>query len=293
MNKTPCWLGKYFLVFPTPTFLRSPMKNWLTQGLGLCAIVLLGLTSACKKDETQAVLTPGAVPTLKASTTTPDLALTPTNKDVAAVKFDYTAAGFGYQSATTYTLQFDKKGGNFTSPYLYTAGTAAGSTALTTAQLVNIFSSLGYPFNSASQVDVRVVASVGAAAATSVSSVVTLSGTPVPLCVPNTYGNWGIVGPAANGWPGTPPNDRMMTYDCFSQTFSLRTTLTTGALKFRANQDWATNLGGAGTNFSAGVPLTLGGSDLNITTPGTYTITLSFTTNANGGITGGTVTLKP
>jgi hypothetical protein len=269
------------------------MKNWLTQGLGLCAIVLLSLTSACKKDETQAVLTPGAVPTLKASTTTPNLALTTANKDAAAVTFDYTAAGFGYQAAAAYTLQFDKKGGNFASPVLFTAGTAAGTTALTTAQLVNIFSSLGYPFNAASQVDVRVVASVGAAAPSSVSPVITLTGTPVPLCIANTYGEWGMVGPAANGWPGTPPNDRMMTYDCYTQTFSLRTTLTAGALKFRADKDWATNLGGTGTNFSAGVPLTLGGNDLNITTPGTYTVTLTLTTNAGGGIIGGTVTLKP
>jgi hypothetical protein len=265
------------------------MKNWLTQGLGLCAIVLLGLTSACKKDETQAVLTPGAVPTLKASTTTPNLALTPANSNTAAVTFDYTAAGFGYSAAATYTLQFDKKGGNFASPVTYNGGTAAGSTALTTAQLVNVFSSLGYPFNSASQVDVRVVASVGAAASPSVSPVVTLTGTPVPLCIPNSLGNWSIIGPAADGWSA----DRMLTYDCYTQTFSLRSALTAGAFKFRVNQDWAVNLGGTATTFTTGVPLTLGGSDMNITTAGTYTINLSLTTNATGGITGGTVTIKP
>lgn len=269
------------------------MKNWLTQGLGFCALVLLGLTSACNKEETRAVLTPGAAPTLKASTTTPDLALTTANKDAAAVTLTYSAADFGYSPAATYTLQFDKKGGNFASPVTLPGGTVAGATPVTTAQLVNIFSSLGYPFNSASQVDVRVVASVGAAVASSISSVVTLTGTPVPLCIPNTVGNWGIVGPAANGWPGTPPNDRMMTYDCYTQTFSLRTTLTAGPMKFRANQDWGTNLGGSGSNFASGVALTPGGADLNITTPGTYTVTLTVTTNATGVVNGGTVTLKP
>jgi hypothetical protein len=274
------------------------MKNWLTQGIGFCAIVLLGLTSACKKDETQAVLTPGAVPTLKASTTTPDLALTTANKDAAAVTFAYTAAGFGYPAAANYTLQFDKKGGNFTNPFTYTAGTAAGSTALTTAQLVNIFSSLGYPFNAASQVDVRVVASVGAAAAASTSSVVTLTGTPVPLCITNTNGDWGIVGTAVDGWPGNPlpapQPDRMMTYDCYTQTFTLRTTFTTGAFKFRPNKSWATvSLGGSGTNFSSGVALSTSGGDLMITTPGTYTVTLALTNDASGNLTGGTVTLKP
>lgn len=270
------------------------MKNWLTQGLGLCAIVVLSLTAACKKDETQAVLTPGAAPTLKASTTTPNLALTTANSGTTAVSFDYTAANFGYSAAATYTLQFDKKGGSFTNPVTYTGGIAAGTTALTTAQLVNIFSSLGYPFNASSQVDVRVVASVGAAAAPAVSSVVTLTGTPVPLCIPNTFGgNWGIVGPAAGGWPGATPTDRMLTYDCYTQTFTIRTALTAGALKFRANQDWGTNLGGSATTFASGVPLSLNGSDLAITTPGTYTITLSITTNTSGGVSGGTVTIKP
>lgn len=273
------------------------MKNWLTQGLGLCAIVLLGLTSACKKDETQAVLTPGVVPTLKASTTTPDLALTAANKDAAAVTFTYTAADFGYKAAAAYTLQFDKKGGNFTNPVTYTGNNGAGATPLTTAQLVNIFSSLGYPFNAASQVDVRVVASVGAAAAPSPSSVVTLTGTPVPLCIANINGDWGIVGTAVDGWPGNPlpapQPDRMLTYDCYTQTFTLRTTFTVGAFKFRANKAWATGLGGSGTNYSTGVALSGSGADLMITTPGTYTVTLTLTNDANGGLTGGTVTLKP
>ena len=269
------------------------MKNWLTQGLGLCAIVALSLTAACKKDETRAVLTPGAAPALKASTTTPNLALTTANSGTTAVSFAYTAADFGYPAAATYTLQFDKKGGSFTSPIAYAGGTAAGTTSLTTAQLVNVFSALGYPFNASSQVDARVVASVGAAATPAVSPVVTLTGTPVPLCIANINGDWGIVGPAADGWPGATNTDRMLTYDCYTQTFTLRTTFTAGAFKFRANKAWATSLGGSGTNYSAGVALSTTGGDLVIATPGTYTVTLALTNNASGALTGGTVTLKP
>ncbi|HET9502693.1 MAG TPA: SusE domain-containing protein [Hymenobacter sp.] len=275
------------------------MKNWLTQGLGLCALVLLGLTSACNKEETRAVLTPGAAPTLKASTTTPDLALTTANKDAAAVTLTYSAADFGYSPAATYTLQFDKKGGNFASPITLPGGTVAGATPVTTAQLVNIFSSLGYPFNSASQVDVRVVASVSAAVAPAISPVVTLTGTPVPLCIANTNGDWGIVGTAVDGWPGNPlpatQPDRMLTYDCYTQTFTLRTTFTAGAFKLRANKAWSTSLGAATATYSypAGVALSTSGGDLMITTPGTYTVTLTLTNNASGSLTGGTVTLKP
>jgi len=273
------------------------MKNWLTQGLGLCAVLLLSLTSACKKDETRAVLTPGAAPTLKASTTTPDLALTTANSSATAVTFTYTAADFGYSAYATYVVQFDKKGGNFANPVTYTAGTTGGTLSLTTAQLVNVFSSLGYPSNISSQVDVRVVASVGAAAAPATSSVVTLTGTPVPLCIANINGDWGIVGTAVDGWPGNPlpaaQPDRMLTYDCYTQTFTLRTTFAAGAFKFRANKAWNTALGGSGNNYSAGVALSTSGGDLMITTPGTYTVTLALTNDNVGGLTGGTVTLKP
>jgi hypothetical protein len=269
------------------------MRTWITQmAAGVLTLAVISL-SACKKDEVQAVLTPGAVPTLKASTTTPDLTLTTANSNTTAVTFDYTAASFGYPAAVTYALQFDKKGGNFASPVTYAGGAAAGSTSLTTAQLINIFSSLGYPFNSASQVDVRAVASVGAAAAPSASSVVTLTGTPIPLCITNINGDWGIVGPAVDGWPGATNTDRMMTYDCYTQTFTLRTTFTAGAFKFRANKAWTTALGGTGTNYSAGVALSTSGGDLMITTPGTYTVTLALTNDATGSLTKGTVTLKP
>ncbi len=275
------------------------MKFWITRfAAGCLAVASLGL-NACKKDETRAVLTPGAKPTLTASTTTPNLVLTTANSNAAATTFNYTAADFGYQAAVTYTLQFDKKGGNFASPAVYTAGNVAGAASLTTAQLVNIFTSLGYPFNTASQVDVRVVASVGAAVAPLVSSVITLTGTPVPLCIPNPNGDWGLVGTAVDGWPGNPlpaaQPDRMLTYDCYTQTFSLRTTFTTGAFKLRANRAWATSLGAAAATYSypAGVALSTSGADLLITTPGTYTVTLALTNDTNGNLTGGTVTLKP
>jgi hypothetical protein len=268
------------------------MKNWFTQGVGLCALALLSLTSACKKDETRAVLLPSGASTLAASTTTPDLSLTTANVNKTAVTFNYTAANYGYQAAVSYTLQFDKKGGTFANPVTYDGGTAAGAISLTTAQLVSVFTTLGYAYNSTSQVDARVVASVGAAAAPQVSAVTTITGTPTPLCIANTYGSWGIVGPAADGWPGATNTDRVMTYDCYTQTFSLKTTLAAGDLKFRADKAWTTDLGGAGTDFSSGVTLTKGGPNLTITTPGTYTVTLAITTNASGAITGGKATIK-
>ncbi|QKG55899.1 SusE domain-containing protein [Hymenobacter sp. BRD128] len=265
------------------------MTSWFTRlTAGVLLLAAANLTS-CKKDESQVVIKPTAAPALTASTTTPNLALTTTNSNATAATFTYTAANFGYQSATTYTLQFDKKGGNFSSPVSYPGGTAAGAITLTTAQLVKVFTNLGYTYNSTSQVDARVVATVGnASAPQQASPVVTITGTPTPLCVANTFGgSWSLIGPAGDGWS----SDRALTYDCYTQTFTLRSALNAGEFKFRANNDWSVNLGGNG-DLSKGAALTTNGPNLSIATAGTYTITLSVNTDASGAVVGGTAVVK-
>lgn len=69
---------------------------------------------SCKKDETRAVVAAGKGGTLTASTTTPTVAQATAAND--AVTFTYTQADFGYSAEVNYTLQFDKKTGNFSSP---------------------------------------------------------------------------------------------------------------------------------------------------------------------------------
>jgi starch-binding outer membrane protein SusE/F len=69
---------------------------------------------SCKKDETRAVVSAGKGGVLSASTTTPTVAQATAGND--AVTFTYTPADFGYSAEVNYTLQFDKKNGNFSSP---------------------------------------------------------------------------------------------------------------------------------------------------------------------------------
>lgn len=263
------------------------MKNWFLK-IAASAVVMLSFT-ACEKDESKVTISNAAAPTLTASATT--AALSQTTASATAVTYTWQPANFGYAAAINYTLQFDKKGGNFSKPVTLDGGSKTSRT-LTVSELNGIFMDLGLPTGTASQVDARVVASVGTSAPSQASAVTTITATPYLFCsVPKM--TWGLVGPAGDGWPGATATDRMLTYDCAARAYLLRTTLSADKFKFRADKDWAQNLGGTG-NTATGVPLTLNGPDL-MATAGTYTIKLVVTTDPAdpSKVTGGTVTITP
>lgn len=82
-----------------------------------------------------------------------------------------------------------------------------------------------------------------------------------------TPNEWSIIGDATlGGWNND--TDMKVVNDGKSNNYSVKTTLTTGALKFRFKHDWTVNLGGSIT------ALTNGGDNIAVTVPGTYTITL-------------------
>ncbi|MDE5419411.1 SusF/SusE family outer membrane protein [Labilibaculum sp. DW002] len=95
------------------------------------------------------------------------------------------------------------------------------------------------------------------------------------LSTPNTYtysaNRWGLIGDAT---PGGWDTDTDMTWDATNSVFTATLDLTGGgSYKFRANDGWDVNLGGALDG------LTPGGDNLAITEDGNYTITLNTMTN--------------
>ncbi len=88
------------------------------------------------------------------------------------------------------------------------------------------------------------------------------------LSHPNEYtysaNRWGIIGDATGGWS----TDINMAWDNVGKVFKATLDLTAGEIKFRANDDWGINFGGA---LNA---LTQGGANIKITDAGNYTITL-------------------
>jgi len=88
------------------------------------------------------------------------------------------------------------------------------------------------------------------------------------LSHPNAYtyaaNRWGVIGDAT---PGGWDNDTNMTWDAVNKVFKVTLNLTAKSFKFRANDDWAVNVGGS---LNA---LVQDGGNLSIAADGNYTIT--------------------
>jgi hypothetical protein len=250
------------------------MKNWLTQGLGFCALAMLSLSS-CKKDEVKATLSPSNIPTLTTTTTSP-VVLTQANANQTAAtftwtpvsSFDWTGVDHPYTPSTTYYLQIAKQGSNFAAPVSIAAGNGP-TTAVTVGDLNTSLTTLGLTPGTATPLEVRLNASYAGNSST-YSAAVPLTVTPYKACVPPAGSStWSVIGDAAVDWNTDVP----MTYNCDTKTFDVTRTFKAGAFKFRANNAWVLDYG---SNSSTGGALAAGGSNITVTTPGTYTIKLDL-----------------
>ncbi len=250
------------------------MKNWLTQGLGLCALAILSFSS-CKKDEVKATLTPSNNPTLATTTTSP-VVLTQANANQTAATYTWTpVTSFAwsdvehpYTPAVTYYLQVDKKGNNFRAPVSIAAGNGP-STAVTVGDLNASLTTLGIAPGTATELEVRLNASYAANSST-YSAAVPLTATVYKVCLPPAGSStWSIIGPAGVDWNTDVP----LTYNCDTKTFDITRNLNAGDFKFRANNDWTVNYG---SSSSTGGALAAGGSNITVAAAGTYTIKLDL-----------------
>jgi hypothetical protein len=84
---------------------------------------------------------------------------------------------------------------------------------------------------------------------------------------------FGLIGTSTPGGWGS---STAMTYDPSSQVWESTLDLTSGALKFRANNDWAINYGPADGGSLDGTLLLDDPGAINIQDPGNYTVTIDF-----------------
>ena len=81
---------------------------------------------------------------------------------------------------------------------------------------------------------------------------------------------WGVIGDATpTGWD----SDTLMDYNPITQNYSIIMKMKVGSFKFRLNHGWDSNYGDNGNDLT----LDAGGSNVAITTAGTYYITADFT----------------
>ncbi|MCB0639323.1 MAG: SusE domain-containing protein [Lewinella sp.] len=145
--------------------------------LGLMALALLW---SCEEAVFDPVLESGVVPIILSPADGSTYVLTEENADNVMAKFAWTAADFGYNAAVTYELQADRVSGDFSTPI--GLGQAAGgelSLSVTNQRMNDAMLANGFPFDVATDLLVRVKASIkdqtGAVVSSMISETITIT----------------------------------------------------------------------------------------------------------------------
>ncbi len=201
-------------------------------------------------------------------------ALSLDNNDVTAitVEWDDPILDSSLNQDVDYVLEAATAGTDFTMPIEAGNVTNQNSIALTNAQLNAIAIQSGIAVDMTGDLDIRVKATITDNTSGSIleriSSTVTISVTTY-LTVLDLSSNWGIVG-EVTGWGGSP--DLPFWTTDVDGVFVAYVTLPTGEIKFRENMDWANNYGDNGADGT----LDGGGTNINITTAGSYKVTMDL-----------------
>jgi len=215
------------------------MKNFK---IFLFLLSVIGIFGACNKDEVQAVLNPGAAPTLSFSKTA--IVLNKDNAALDAVTANWTKPSYGYDAAVNYVLSFKKKGAADSTAAKVDVGTVV-SKSFTNAELNAILIGIGLEPEKAADVEAKVTSYIQGNKYPLVSASAGFNATPYTTKVDLTT-TWGVVGSATpNGWNG--PDIPFYKTDKLN-VLKAYATLTAGEIKFREDNKWDNNLGDNGAD---------------------------------------------
>lgn len=246
------------------------MLTILNKRMILALSVAVAVMTGCKKDAGQ-VATPSGQPSLTFSNTN-KLVMLEDYQDSVIEKISWAPVNFGYNGVVTYTLQFDKKGNGFASPY--NVAVTGTSTTMTVAALNDVAAALGLTFGQDNEMVARMRANVGTtnylADAASISDSVSLVINPYrvipkyPLVyVPGDYSDaYGLP-----TWdPGTAPSLAKRTSDAYYQGFLVFRAGSQFKINVARNWDDA-NYGGDASSLSTSGP------NLSVADAGLYYLT--------------------
>jgi hypothetical protein len=243
------------------------MKSYINK-LFFIGALAIGL-SACKKDETQAVVnTSGSSMTLSATSNT--LILLQDNATQDAITFNWDKAEFGYKAAITYSIQLSKKGDNFTPATDVIVGSELSKKF--TVSSINQELLKVIPYDVATDIELRIKADVGSNVTPQYSNVIQIKATAYRSLIDYSFPKALWVAGNYQGWnPGTAP--KIVDKNADGQTgsnYEGYINFSDGAphdFKLVKGNDWPAG------DFGSPAPgvLTNGGGNLSIpTAPGVY-----------------------
>lgn len=240
------------------------MKNFIKYISLACASVFA--LSACNDDEDIIQLDPSTfVAPVVESPTTNSIVLLEEEAASVAMTFKWSGAEYGVNTPPKYELEIDLAGNNFENAKTVTS-TSAISADITVKELNLISIDLGLEPFKEGDLEYRVVSTVGTPGSQPlISNVNSLKVTPYPTDLST---NWGIVGSAApNGWDG--PDVSFWKTET-TNVFVAYTDLKDGEIKFRQDNKWDFDYGGADGKLEKG------GKNIAVKA-GTYKVTIDLT----------------
>jgi hypothetical protein len=217
-------------------------------------------TVACDKDYDYTILNSNAELAVNTSATAVELTKDNIGTDIFTISWTEPDYGFTNENPN-YKILFDLAAGDFSEAKTVVTTTELSKT-FEVDELNKMLLNLGLEADTASEIQIKVIASVGQKNIESVIKTVTVT----PFAnVLDLSTIWAIVGSATiNGWDGpdmpfftTSNPDELVAY----------VTLITGEIKFRSNNSWDVNYGDDGVDGK----LDLGGANI-LVTAGTYRI---------------------
>lgn len=243
------------------------MKKLFTQ-FALLSAALLFILSACKKDETQAVLDVKSAGALKASATT--LNLTRDDAEKVAVTFDFTETDFGYNAAANNVLQIAVEGTNFATPKEVILEPKMLSKIFKVIDFNALMLSLGLPVSVDSKIQARLKSQLNDKVGLNYSNVINMTVNPFPLTsflyVPGAYQGW------------NPSNAESLISPLSDNIYTGVINFTPGNLMFKivTKRSWGPPEYGKGASDGL---IAIGGSDIAAPKTGWQKLTANTTAN--------------